>query len=174
MKKIKKGYILSFVLGAILFSGITGVAAYTVLASDIGYTPKDTTWKTEDGKDITNVQDAIDSLYIKGDKKMPDSIRLLLRGDSYSNSYDTTALLSIDGTIKSTYKYFKIDTLTKNTYVSSCTVNYWDSDQGKAFQYETNKEYLTASTNTSPFLNVKSKSNGQQAQCHTYITFYNE
>jgi len=174
MKKIGKSHIFAFVLGAILFSGITGVAAYTVLASDISFTPSDTTWKTEDGEDITNVQDAIDSLYIKGDKKMPDSIRLLLRGDSYSNSYNTTALISIDGTIKNTYKYFKIDTLTKNTYVSSCTINYWDSSQGKAFQYETNKEYLTASTNTSTFLNVKSKSNGQQAVCETYITFYNK
>ena len=42
MKKIfKKSNIFSFLLGAIIFSGITSVAAYNILASDIGYTPKE-------------------------------------------------------------------------------------------------------------------------------------
>ena len=66
MKKIfKKSNIFSFLLGAIIFGGIVGVSAYTILANDIGYTPKDSTWKKSNGEDITNVKDAIDELYIK-------------------------------------------------------------------------------------------------------------
>ena len=58
MKKIfKKSNIFSFLLGTIIFTGITSVAAYTIFANDIGYTPKDTTWK------VDNVKDAIDDLY---------------------------------------------------------------------------------------------------------------
>ena len=70
MKKIRKGYIFSFLLGAIIFGGIVGVSAYTIFANDIGYTPKDTTWKKSNGEDITNVKDAIDELHSKADQKM--------------------------------------------------------------------------------------------------------
>jgi len=66
MKKLfKKSNIFSFILGAIIFGGIVGVSAYTILANDIGYTPSDSTWKKSNGDDITNVKDAIDELYIK-------------------------------------------------------------------------------------------------------------
>ena len=64
MKKFIKNNIIGFILGAIIFSSIT-VAAYSVLANDIGYTPKDSTWKKANGEDITNVKDAIDELYSK-------------------------------------------------------------------------------------------------------------
>lgn len=65
MKKIFKSRIFAFILGTLIFSGITVVSAYTILANDIGYTPKDTTWKKSNGEDITNVKDAIDELYLK-------------------------------------------------------------------------------------------------------------
>ena len=65
MKRIIKSRIFAFVLGALIFSGITGVAAYTIFADNIGYTPSDSTWKKSNGEDITNVKDAIDELYIK-------------------------------------------------------------------------------------------------------------
>ena len=57
MKKIIKNPIFTFILGAILFGGTTGVLAATLLASNIEYTPKDKTWK------VNNVKDAIDDLY---------------------------------------------------------------------------------------------------------------
>ena len=64
MKRIfRKSNIFSFLLGAIIFGGIVGVSAYTIFANDIGYTPKDKTWKKSNGEDITNVKDAIDELY---------------------------------------------------------------------------------------------------------------
>ena len=65
MKKIIKNPIFTFILGALIFGGIGVVSAYTILANDIRYTPKDTTWKKSSGEDITNVQDAIDELYNK-------------------------------------------------------------------------------------------------------------
>jgi len=65
MKKIIKNPIFTFILGALIFGGIVGVSAYAIFANDIGYTPKDTTWKKSNGEDITNVKDAIDELYSK-------------------------------------------------------------------------------------------------------------
>ena len=65
MKKIIKNPIFTFILGALIFGGIVGVSAYTIFANDIGYTPKDSTWKKSNGEDITNVKDAIDDLYSK-------------------------------------------------------------------------------------------------------------
>jgi len=59
MKRMIKNPIFMFILGAVLFSSITGVAAATFLASDISYTPKDTNWN------VNNVKDAIDELYVK-------------------------------------------------------------------------------------------------------------
>ena len=59
MKKIIKNPIFTFILGAIIFSGIISVAAYNIFANDIGYTPKDKTWK------VDNVKDAIDELYTR-------------------------------------------------------------------------------------------------------------
>lgn len=59
MKKFLTSRIFTFILGAVIFSGITGVAAYSILASDIGYTPKDSSWE------VNNVKDAIDDLYTK-------------------------------------------------------------------------------------------------------------
>ena len=54
-KKIRKGIVLMIVLG-IVFGGIAGVTAYTISAKEIGYSPKDSSWK------VNNVADAIESL----------------------------------------------------------------------------------------------------------------
>ena len=78
MKKIIKSRVFAFVLGAIIFSGITGVAAYTIFASDIGYTPKDTAWE------VDNVKDAIDELYEK------KTTLNLIYSDLPTSAYDAT------------------------------------------------------------------------------------
>ena len=56
MKKIIKNPVFMFILGSIIFGSIGIVSAYTILAKDVGYTPKDTTWK------VNNVEDAINDL----------------------------------------------------------------------------------------------------------------
>ena len=77
MKKVLKSRIFAFVLGAVIFGGLVGVSAYTIFANDIGYTPKDTTWKKSNGEDITNVKDAIDELYTKANSSFQKSTKYL-------------------------------------------------------------------------------------------------
>ena len=55
MKKIISNPIFTFILGA-LICGTTGVIASTLMASNISYTPKDSSWG------VNNVEAAIDSL----------------------------------------------------------------------------------------------------------------
>ena len=55
MKNVIKNPIFTFILGA-LICGTTGVVASTLMASNIAYTPKDSTWG------VNNVEAAIDSL----------------------------------------------------------------------------------------------------------------
>ena len=94
MKKIfKKSNIFSFLLGAIIFGGIVGVSAYTILATDIGYTPKDATWKKSNGEDITNVNDAINELYAQAKSGFNITSDNLLIEQSNT----------IDGTVSKTY-----------------------------------------------------------------------
>ncbi len=78
--RILKSRIFAFILGAVIFGGIVGVSAYTIFANDIGYTPKDSTWKKSNGEDITNVKDAIDELYIKAGNKGSYTACMLLSG----------------------------------------------------------------------------------------------
>ena len=61
MKKIIKTnlkIIIAFTIGVIISTGVTGVAAYTLLSNHIEYNPADSAWK------VNNVEDALDSLYI--------------------------------------------------------------------------------------------------------------
>ena len=87
---MKKG-IVGFILGALVFSCIS-VSAYTLLANNIGYTPKDNTWKKSNGENITNVKDAIDELYTNSNFKIT-SDNLIIEQSNV-----------IDGTVSKTYK----------------------------------------------------------------------
>lgn len=64
---ITKHDIFSFLVNAVIFGCLGAVSAYTLIASDTGFTPKDTTWE------VDNVKDALDDLY---DKRMVDDIKL--------------------------------------------------------------------------------------------------
>ena len=55
MKKLFKSRIFFFVLGAVMFSTVS-VFAYSLLAQDVGYNPKDDDW------DVDNVSNALDEL----------------------------------------------------------------------------------------------------------------
>ena len=75
-----KKNILSFIIGAILFSSITLVSAYSIFSSNVGFLPTDETWE------VDNVQDAIDNLYNIIVKKMTSGFRkyLLINNDTIS------------------------------------------------------------------------------------------
>ena len=61
MKKILKSRIFAFILGAVIFSGITALAT-GLIASSVSYTP---TWTKSNGEDIVNVSEALDELYTR-------------------------------------------------------------------------------------------------------------
>lgn len=59
MKRVIRSRIVAFIIGALLFSGVSVYATYSILANDIGYTPSNDSWN------VDNVQDAINYLYDK-------------------------------------------------------------------------------------------------------------
>jgi len=61
INKLKKNSLFTFILGILLCSGIVYGASY--LATDVSYTPADDTWE------VSNVNEALDSLYDKHNKK---------------------------------------------------------------------------------------------------------
>lgn len=77
MRRIIKNNLLGFILGAIIFSGVT-VLATQYLAKDISFSPKNSTWKASDGSDIVNVKDAIDDLYkLKNNINLNEKLELI-------------------------------------------------------------------------------------------------
>lgn len=58
MKKIFKSRIFSFILGAVIFSGIS-VCAYSLSSNDISFTPENNNWQ------VSNVEEAVNDLYDK-------------------------------------------------------------------------------------------------------------
>lgn len=113
MRKIIKNPIFTFILGALIFGGIIGVSAYTILANDIGYTPKDSTWE------VDNVKDAIDDLYgniIKGELLYEGSVGDVtsLTTKSYEFTEKRNAILIVSashGNYNSSY-YHQLNTPT--------------------------------------------------------------
>ena len=57
MKKLIKTKIFYFILGAIIFIGSASALAYSIIASDVGFTPKDDSW------DVDNTKDALDDIF---------------------------------------------------------------------------------------------------------------
>ena len=76
MKKIIKNNLLGFILGAIIFSGVSSVIAYSIASKDIEYD------NSNSGIEATNLQDAMDEL----DGKIANKIDILPKG-KLLNSY---------------------------------------------------------------------------------------
>ncbi|MBR1416343.1 MAG: hypothetical protein IJ572_00805 [Bacilli bacterium] len=62
MQKLFKNPIFTFILGAVIFSAVS-VFAYSIIATNVGYTPLDNTFKDSNGQIIEDVSTALDSLY---------------------------------------------------------------------------------------------------------------
>ena len=135
MGKLLKNRIFIFILGGIVCSSVTA-AAYTISAKQIGYTPKDSSWK------VTNVADAITDLY------------------SNAGSGSGELFVTKGGTISSDYKY-KISSLpvpTKSGYYFKGW--YTDKDLTKRATTSTeltkdSKLYASWSTTPPSFENIK-------------------
>ncbi|MBR1416342.1 MAG: hypothetical protein IJ572_00800 [Bacilli bacterium] len=61
MKRLIKSRIFMFILGLIVAS-TTSVFAYSIIASDVAFTPTDNTWKKSNGEPMENVKEALDDL----------------------------------------------------------------------------------------------------------------
>ena len=111
MKKILKSRLFFFILGAVIFSTGT-IFAYSILAPNVGFTPKDDTW------DVDNVADALDYLsdgykkmrYVGGGLKNTD------KGTTYVN---VTDYISVNPTLATVDN--GVFTLKKDGKISVCT-----------------------------------------------------
>lgn len=109
MKKILNSKIFYFILGSIIFGGIGVAGAYTLLASDTGYTPRDINWE------VNNTQDAIDDLYDRATSNLITSMTSveLQRTNNYIAAGTTYTITNINS-----YKYYYVI----DTYVGGgCT-----------------------------------------------------
>lgn len=97
MKKIfEKVNILSFLVGALIFSSITGAAAYSLLANNVGYTPKDNTWKNANGGKINNVEEALDSLYESSSDSLINKINFSKKNNLSYGDWLTSRSVSLN------------------------------------------------------------------------------
>lgn len=79
MKKLFNSSIFTFILGALLFSFIGIVSAYSISSNNVDFNPS---WTKDNGESITNIDEAIEELYKKSNNE-------IVYGTDYSNSYET-------------------------------------------------------------------------------------
>ena len=85
MKRIIKNPIFMFILGAVIFGGIGVVYAYVATASDVSYSPSDTSWN------VSNVKTALDDLYTKSNTWLdPSYIDMATISGIYEERYDSS------------------------------------------------------------------------------------
>ena len=171
MKKFIKNNIIGFILGAVIFSSIT-VAAYSVLANDIRYTPKDSTWKKSNGEDITNVSEAIDELYNKA--KILNKLTLKIRSESWSSTDAgvTNYNLNNISDILNNYKYLKITGVTTNN-VKNYQIMGHNIQTNSNVTLTINKEYDLSQVDNF-WIVVYSNTTGTNGYAIPTIEFYNK
>ena len=170
MKKTMLGVVLGIVIGA-----TTTVVASTLLASNIAYTPKDSTWK------VNNVEDAINDLY----SNSGSAGIFVTKGGTISNDFKYT-ISSLPIPTKSGY-YFKgwytdkaltnkVTTstqLTKDTklYASwSTTPPSFENVKGAYYTYE-GKEFIGTGVNR-VLITPTVVTNASHANAITYANNY--
>ena len=114
MKKIIKNNFIPFIFGALIFSGMASVLAYSLLANNIGFTPLDSTWKKVDGTAIENVEEALNELYKRD--KLYGTYNKSIKPMSSNTSSDGTASSNSVLSSSAVYKAFDGNT---NTGVDS-------------------------------------------------------
>ena len=100
MKRMIRNNIFFFILGALIFGGISVVFAYTMVASKVDYRPLNENW------DVNNVNDALDDLY--SINKDNSTIRFNANGGSSLVSFVK---------IKKGEKLWSLPTATRSEYV---------------------------------------------------------
>lgn len=158
MKKIFKSRIFAFILGTLIFSGITAVSAYTILANDIEYTPKDTTWE------VNNVKDAIDDLYSKVDNSTQE---IKFCAHTWGNNVNGGSNIDF---ANYNYKKFKIKSF---DYLDNSNAEFYFTDINyNTIPAEINKEYSLKESNIS-YLYITEQVNASYGYSCITLEFYN-
>ena len=132
--KKNKRVIIFILIFSLVFSGITSVASYSLGASSVGFTPRDSNWN------VSNTQEAIDSLF--------DSVGSSLVGSIYSYMGIITppGYLACDG---STYNIDDYPRLANHINVNFGSVNYFGGDGETTFAVpDLRGEFLRGTGNT--------------------------
>lgn len=115
-KLLKNNFkILIIILITTIVASVTTIFAYSLIAENVGYTPKDTTWNVE------NVGAAVDDLYIRANSTLITSMNSteLLRTNGYIAGGTKYTISNTNE-----YKYFfAIDTYTGGSCTSNATCN---------------------------------------------------
>ena len=167
MKKVLASKIFLVVLTALICISGTVYATIRIQADEIGY--KDGTVEDVLNDLYTKANITITNLETKLDKY--DSLNIGVRVDARSTKYHGLGLI-YPSTYKSKYKYFKITTLTTDSYVKSCTIQTWISSTSSAASMKLNTEYNT-SEYQSLYATVLSNKDGYTATCEMIVNFYN-
>lgn len=120
--------VFTFILGALIFGSIGVVSAYNLFASNIGYTPKDSSWN------VDNVNDALDDLATKIKPNYTDIYRV-------TPSFSEQTLSTKDKTLNDNITVEAIPSTYKNL-TSNTTASASDIKTGKT-AYDNNGNLIT-------------------------------
>ena len=117
-KKKNRRMFLYVILFSLLFSGITSVASYSIIASNVAYTPVDSNWR------VSNTQEAIDDLF--------DSVGSALVGSvySYMGTSAPSGYLACDGSV---YRISDYPRLSEHIQRNFGSFNYFGGDGTTTF-----------------------------------------
>ena len=141
--KKNKRTILYVILICLLFSGITGVASYSIGANNVGYTPTDSNWR------VANTQEAIDDLF--------DSVGASLVGAvySYMGTSAPSGYLACDGSV---YRISDYPRLSEHIQRNFGSFNYFGGDGETTFAVpDLRGEFLRGTGTNSHTQSVASK-----------------
>ena len=153
-KKNRKHTIIILII-CLFLSGITSVSSYNMIASSVGYTPKDANWQVE------NTSDAIDNLF--------DSVGSALVGSvySYMGVNAPAGYLACDGTV---YEISKYQRLANHIKVQFGSYNFFGGDGETTFAVPDLRGEFLRGTGTNSYTNQGS---GESVGVHQDGTKHN-
>lgn len=126
MKKLIQNNIVCFIIGAILFSGITAYASYKIYANDVAYEPSNENFEARD------VKAALDSLYEKQNTTIQDLNKIISDLKSQENNKVASGSFTITTpqtvTITTNFKPSKVFVVAPNFTTGFIGILIYDSD----------------------------------------------
>ncbi|MBR1416349.1 MAG: hypothetical protein IJ572_00835 [Bacilli bacterium] len=140
MQKLIKNPIFMFMLGVVISIGITSVFAYSLLAPNVGYTPKDEEW------DVSDVKEALDDLQERAIIEVPRYIKSILISHNKKYTLGLKDIISdadIYDTVINGFDTFDYETL--NALISSPNIKN-NSDYTRKIKGIIERDYTVVTT----------------------------